>query len=121
MLDKKNWITKIAPTLAFVAGIIITSVGGIMTISSSLKLAAFDSEPYSYISKESCYFDHKNPVAISGVNTIPSQVEIDECMSNQKKEELQRFQKNQQENIIDGISALIVGGILLLVFKKHTY
>ena len=46
MSQKKEWISKIVPNLAFAAGIIIASVGGMMTLSSTMKLALFDSEPY---------------------------------------------------------------------------
>lgn len=118
MSDKKHWITKLVPALAFAAGIIIASVGGIMTISSSLKLAMFDSGPYSYINEDSCRYDYSKP-AIDGFNQERSQTEIQQCMDNQKQEELSRFQKNQKENIVDGVSALIVGGVLLLTFRKR--
>lgn len=118
MSDKKHWITKLVPALAFAAGIIITSVGGIMTVSSSLKLAVFDSEPYSYINEESCRYNYEKPyIGDAPVERTPEETSL--CVEDRKQEELQRFQKNQQENIIDGISALIVGGILLLAFRKR--
>ncbi len=117
MSDKKHWITKIVPALAFAAGIIIASVGGIMTISSSLKLVMFDSDPYSYITEESCRYDYSKPV-IDGVNAIRNDAEIGKCMIDRRQEEMIRFQKSQQENMIEGVSALIVGGILLLAFRR---
>lgn len=118
MSDKKHWITKLVPALAFAAGIIIASVGGIMTISSSLKLVMFDSEPYSYVNEEQCRYDYSKP-AIDGITAVHSDLETEQCIQDKKKEELVRFQKNQQENIIEGVSALIVGGVLLLAFRRR--
>ena len=119
MSDKKHWITKLVPALAFAAGIIIASVGGIMTISSSLKLAMFDTGPYSYINEDSCRYNYDKP-AIDGVNQERTELEIQKCMDNRMEEEIKRFQKNQQENIIEGVSALIVGGVLLLAFRRRS-
>ena len=135
MSDKKHWITKLVPALAFAAGIIIASVGGIMTTSSSLKLALFDSGAYSYINEEQCHYDSSfNPQmktlsgeafdlniddAASRQNEKQSPEEIKACILDLEQKELIRFQKNQKENIVDGVSTLIVGGILLLAFRKR--
>jgi hypothetical protein len=118
MSDKKQWITKLVPALAFAAGIIITSVGGIMVTSSSLKLAVFDTEPYSYITKESCRYNYSVPT-LSGDYLPQTSKDILSCVEERKQEEKNRFQNEQQEDIIDGLSALIVGGILLLAFRKR--
>ena len=120
MSDKKHtWITRLVPALAFAAGIIIASVGGIMTISSSLKLAFFETGPYSIVTEEQCRFDYNKPANNNGINYERTQVEIQQCMADRKQEEITRFQNNQKENIVDGVSALIVGGVLLLAFKRR--
>ena len=132
MSDKKHWITNIVPALAFAAGIIIASVGGIMVTSSSLKLAFFDSEPYSYITEDQCRhrsLPESSMKTLSGEGSgLPGEVvddhqqsldDIETCMHNLKEQEEKRFKKGQQENIIDGISALIVGGVLLLAFRRR--
>ncbi len=119
MTDKKHWISKLVPALAFAAGIIIASVGGIMTISSSMKLALFESEPYSYVTKEQCRFDYNKTASPDSLNYERTQKEIDECLLERKQEELERFQNNQKENIVDGVSALVVGGVLLLAFRRR--
>jgi hypothetical protein len=119
MSDKKHWITKLVPALAFAAGIIIASVGGIMTLSSSLKLATFDSGPYSYVNEEQCRYNY---VSLTGKGSEPTErteAEFEKCINKQKQEEMTRFQKNQKENIVDGISALIVGGLLLMAFRRR--
>lgn len=131
MSDKKHWISKLVPALAFAAGIIIASVGGIMTISSSLKLVFFDTNPYSYIDKDQCrYYYDRYPQALaldlkensSSDNIEPHQrteIEFEKCMEEKLEEEKDSFQKNQLENIVEGVSALIVGGVLLLAFRKR--
>ncbi|MCI5050825.1 MAG: hypothetical protein MRY57_00775 [Candidatus Pacebacteria bacterium] len=118
MSDKKHWITKLVPALAFAAGIIIASVGGIMTISSSLKLAMFETGPYSYISEDSCRYDYEKPY-VDNAPVERSPEETKACIQERKQEEMERFQKSQKENIIDGVSALIVGGVLLLAFRRR--
>lgn len=119
MSDKKHWITKLVPTLAFAAGIIIASVGGIMTMSSSLKLAFFESHSYSYVRSDDCRYDYNNQTSKGDAPYERSASEMEKCMIEKKSEELARYQNEKKENIVDGVSALIVGGILLLVFKRR--
>ncbi len=121
MSDKKHWITKLVPTLAFAAGIIISSVGGIMTINSALKLAFFDSEPYDIVSEEQCRYDYNQQIWEEGIQKSYERdiAEIEACLSERKSEELARFQNNQKHNMVEGISAFLVGGVLLLLFRPR--
>lgn len=124
MSDTKHWMARLVPSLAFVAGIIITSVGGIMAVSSSLKLALFETSPYSFISEDQCRYRPFN-YAIDTDTTEDSkeaqasEEEIATCLEEKTEEEKVRFKNSQKENIVDGLSALIVGGILLLAFRKR--
>lgn len=130
--NKSHWITRIVPVLAFAAGIIIASVGGIMTISSSLKLALFDSEPYSYVTEEECRYDYNKPASLDKEPEISSTLmvderghyernpeEIKECIDKRVAQEKIRFENRHKQNIVDGVSALIVGGILLFAFRRR--
>ena len=117
MTHTKHWITKIVPALAFAAGIIIASVGGIMTLSSSAKLAFFDSAPYSYVTEDQCRYDYSRPNPEATYERSDAEIEL--CLENRKEEEQVRFKNNQKDNIVDGVSALIVGGILLAAFRKR--
>jgi hypothetical protein len=119
MSHTKHWITKLVPALAFAAGIIISSVGGIMTVSSSMKLALFETEPYSYITEDQCRYDYNKPLMENGETYEYTDSEIQKCMAERKNEEIKRFQNNQKENIVDGVSALVVGGLLILAFRKR--
>ena len=125
MSDKKHWIVKIVPALAFAAGIIMASIGGIMTLSSGAKLALFDAHPYNQISREQCEFDysfHGIPVMDKKtVDTTPkkrTEEEITRCIERRKIEEKQRFQQEKKQNLIDGLSTLIVGLLLIIFFRK---
>ena len=117
MTDKKShWINKLVPALAFAAGIIIASVGGMMTLSSSAKLAIFESEPYSMVSIEECTYDYNTKSQEPRKRT---ESEVNTCIQERKHQELERFQNSQMRNIIDGVSALFIGGLLLLAFRRR--
>jgi hypothetical protein len=117
---KKDWVTRVVPSLAFTAGIIMAAIGGIMLISSSLKLSMFDAEPYTVITEEECKYDY-TAVSVTPESgpKMRTPEEIQSCLLRREQEELERFQNSKKENIIDGISALLVGGILILAFRKR--
>jgi hypothetical protein len=117
---KKDWVTRVVPSLAFTAGIIMAAIGGIMLISSSLKLTMFDAEPYTIITEEECKYDYTVVSAApdNGPKTRTPE-EMQTCLLRRETEERERFQNSKKENIIDGISALLVGGILILAFRKR--
>ena len=120
MSDKKHWIIKIVPALGFVAGIIMASVGGIMTVSSAGKLVLFENGPYSYVNMEQCRYDYNRPVVDKDEKAYErTSEEIDACLVEKKQEELSRFQNREKQDIVDGISALLIGGILLLAFRRR--
>lgn len=118
-IHKHHWLTKLVPTLAFAAGIIMASIGAVMVISSSLKLALFDSEPYSYITKDDCRYDYTKPLNSEGIAPERSASEIETCLKDRRHEELVRFQNTEKRDIVDGVSALLVGGILVLLFRHR--
>lgn len=119
MSDKKHWITKLVPALAFAAGIIIASVGGIITISSSMKLAFFETGPYSIVTEDQCRFDYNRTSAEDKLNYERTDTEIQKCMADRRQEEITRFQNDKKENIVEGVSFLLVGGVLLLAFRRR--
>lgn len=135
MSDKKHWLTRIVPVLAFTAGIIMSSVGGVMVLSSSVKLVLFEQGPHSYISKEQCRYDYVpimpvDVVSLKGFEGTEalgefgdqkvalSDEQIEECLSEKRAEEKSRFQGREKQDIVDGVSALIVGFLLILFFRK---
>lgn len=126
MSDTKHWITKLVPALAFAAGIIISSVGGIITTSSAMKLAFFEESPHSYINEESCRYDYTRASSIDESIKLDNQVaaertskEVAICIEKKKQEERTRFKNSEKQDIVDGVSSLVVGGILLLVFRRR--
>jgi hypothetical protein len=133
MSETKHWIVKIVPSLAFAAGIIMSSIGGIMTLSSGSKLLLFDHGPYGQVTREQCEFDYRGygpiPLSIEKVdvsdtkfiNTLPrkrTEDEIIKCVNEKRREEKQRFQQDKKQNLVDGLSVLIVGLLLILFFRK---
>ena len=125
MTHQKHWIIKIVPVLAFATGIIMVSIGGVMTLSSGAKLALFDHEPYNQITREQCEFDYHDfrpiPVETLEKKSEPrkkTEEEIIKCIKERRIEEKQRFKGRQKQNLVDGLSVLIVGLILILGFRK---
>lgn len=127
MSDKKHWLTTIVPVLAFATGIIMMSVGGIITLSSAAKLALFEQGSYSYIDSEQCRMDYSGSETMYESN-IPSEKtytprvrteqEIEQCVQNKKIEETSRFKNTEKQDMVDGLSALIVGFLLVTFFRK---
>jgi hypothetical protein len=127
MSDNKHWILKIVPALGFAAGIIMMAFGGTMVLASGAKLALFDNDPYSYITREQCDINYPLPVDLSAgklikekdVTTIQrSEDDIQRCLVEKRLEEKNRYQNGKKQNIVDGLSSLLVGGILVLAFRK---
>ncbi|MDD3693886.1 MAG: hypothetical protein PHC89_00610 [Candidatus Pacebacteria bacterium] len=121
-----HWITRLIPILAFAAGIIISSVGGIMLISSSLKLAFFQEDPYSYFTEQECVYPYSKltPQPLSETERAGEIVEqnpeeIQSCIKRNREQQRYQFKNRHQQNIIDALSALVVGGILLAIFRKR--
>lgn len=123
MTDTKHWITKLVPSLAFAAGIIMASVGGIMITSSSIKLAFFETEPYSYYAPDECVYDYSRKPSEPSIDTEkPYRLSPDEVISCKEEKEAtakKQFQNSKKENIIDGLSSLLVGAILIFAFRRR--
>lgn len=127
-----NWVYKIVPSLAFAAGIIMASIGGIMTISSTAKLILFDHDSYDMVTRADCEFDYNyRPMPVpmvlnpkKKINEVDSQPrkrtedEIKKCLDDRKKEMKDRFQQKKKQNLVDGISVLFVGLILIVSFRS---
>ncbi len=123
MTEKKHWIIRIVPALAFAAGIIMSSIGGVMTLSSTAKLALFENGPYSYVSKEQCMYDYNDYIQVEKTTETKPRKRTDEdiniCMLEKRAEEKQRFQDEEKQDIVDGLSTLFVGLMLVLFFRKR--
>lgn len=130
--QQKHWIIRIVPAIAFAAGIIMASIGGIITLQAGAKLALFDHGPYNRITREQCQYDYNNydydlnPLIYKDkekmVNTQArkrTEAEIQKCLTEKNAAEKERFQEDKKQNLVDGISALIVGFILIFAFKKR--
>lgn len=131
---QKHWIIRIVPAIAFAAGIIMASIGGITTLQAGAKLALFDHSPYNGITKEQCQYDYnRHPVELdilsmeTIVGTKPivdkpykrTDEEINKCLTERRAEEKDRFQQDKKQDLVDGLSPLIVGLILIFAFRKR--
>jgi len=132
--NKQHWIIKIVPALAFAAGIIMASIGGMITLASTVKLALFDHDSYSYVSREQCVYDYNDYIPVEALidpsrietkanfyknSSKRTEVEIEKCLTDKRLEEKQRFQETKKQDIVDGLASLIIGLILILGFRKR--
>jgi len=106
-------------------GIIFTAVGTTMILNSSLKLAFFDEPRYGNVSWQigECEVYGYSKGARPVIETIapeklptPTDEEIAECKEDVKANSKEEFKRDKTENIVDGISFLIVGLILWIAF-----
>ncbi len=128
--NRKHWLFVIVPIFAFAIGIAMASVGGIMTLNATAKMFLFESGPYAYISPNEClYDDFPAPINVAynvngdGAKDIKkprqrSEEEIEKCFAEKKNEEKIRFLNKEKQSVVDGLSALVVGLILIFIFKK---
>jgi hypothetical protein len=127
MSDKKlGWLYDLINFGGAVTGIILTAIGGTMLLNASLKLYVFkfDSNEYSYIRAEDCRYDYNiSPVvAIKTGENIPkerSEEDAQKCLNDRIAEEKQRYTRNKQENMVDGLAMLIVGIPFWIIFDRR--
>ncbi len=112
---KKHWVFQIVPVLLFFVGVIMMTVGGTITLSSSVKLALFEDSPRHIITKESCRYEFK---PFDEKEVEKTETEIERCFKEKKMAERLRFRNNQKQNIVEGLSSLFIGLILTLFFRK---
>jgi len=100
-----------------------------MFISSVSKLFLFDHNPYYRNYDMECRHDDVFPMfqklSDSGEKEVKiekhvkTEEEIQKCIERRKKEEKDRYYQERMQSIVDGISALIVGLILVFSFRKQ--
>lgn len=132
--NKQHWVIKIVPALAFAAGIIMASIGGMITLASTAKLILFEHDSYSYVSREQCLYNYNDYLPVEDVfnsSYVKSKTsldknprkrtegEIEKCLVDKRLEEKQRFQETKKQDIVDGLASLIIGLILILGFRKR--
>ncbi len=133
-----KFFVSLVVSISFGAGIIASSIGGILFLSSSAKYLLFSKK--DYFSNEMEYrercryllfpqdsFVFRKEIGVR--NVFSSQAnkqemsskdkeEIQLCVDRLQKEDISRFKKKKMQGMIDGLSSLIVGLILILSFKK---
>jgi len=125
MSEKKlGWLYDLINFGGAVTGIILTAIGGTMLLNSALKLYVFkfDSDSYSYVTRESCLYDYNLP-PVKVIDTKQprqrSEEEIEKCLTERKAEEKQRYTRNKQENMVDGLAMLIIGIPFWIIFDRR--
>ncbi len=108
---KKHWILGFAPLVLSFVGVIMMTVGGTIILSSAAKLALFETEPSRVITAEDCRYDYKLEVK-------RTDDEIKSCLEEKRFVATLRFKNSEKQDIIEGLSALFVGLVLVLFFRK---
>jgi hypothetical protein len=121
MEKKITWLRYLMNVAGVVVGIILTAIGSIMFLNSSLKLYVFRFEVSSYFNaQEQC----EQPKWIPGKDDNQTEKkektpeEIETCITKKGIYEKERYTRQQQEQMIDGFAFLIVGIFLWLIHKR---
>ncbi len=116
-----EWIKKVAPVAGYIIGLVLVAVGAVMTLQSGMKLAF--AEPNTYYYNDSCDYDLKfnRSISVDGVDDIiePTDEEREECLKDQEEREQKQFKNRNVQNLIDGISLVIVGGLFWGLFRER--
>ncbi len=119
-------IRMIIASLAFTIGIIISSIGGVMFLSSSAKLLFFEKPLYFTDYEEQCRFRlEEGPLKIKEIDRDEKKVispeELRECVGKLEKQDKERYRNEKMKSLVDAFSFLIVGFILFLSFKRIVF
>jgi len=110
-----EWIKKIVPSLGLLIGIILTSIGATMALSSGLKLAF--SQPVIYDYTYACQTKYEPTLQ---QNTALEEKDRVDCEVKTTAKETARFKTEKTQNILDGIAFLVVGIFFWVWFtRKH--
>ena len=113
----------------FLIGVALASIGGIIVLSTSLKLTLFPQPPELMDYEEMCINRLTYPVSVTPITPGEKIVkrkekeevdekEVEECVEKMRKQDVLRYRERKLQTLIDGVSILIVGLILLAVFSK---
>ncbi|MCF7812696.1 hypothetical protein K9M59_03850 [Candidatus Gracilibacteria bacterium] len=112
MEKKFSWLRDLVNVGGTIVGIVLTAIGGVMFLNSSMKLYVFHFESSSYFNAEEQCTMPKYVPRMEG--SEPEQQEktpeeIEECIQTKEKYEKARYRRQQQEQMVDGVAFLIVG------------
>lgn len=118
----------IVASLAFSAGILIASIGGIIFLSSTAKLIFFPGPSYVVDYEEQCRFQvigTPNYPKLKEVQTEPqkeiSKEELEKCVEKHKTQDEVSSRRRKLQSLVDALSSLIVGLLLIFSFRKVVF
>jgi len=107
-----EFLKKLVPTIGLLVGIVFVAIGGVMGVSSGLKLAF--SHPVVYDPTVSCmntYGPESKPV-------LQTPEQITTCVARVNSDEKTRFIQEKINSMIDGVTFIAVGTFFWLMFRK---
>ena len=111
-----------------ILGIILVAIGGIMFMSSTLKLYVFQYETARYQTEEHIYEQCVNEPYIRKTSygeeaskdvTEPTEEEIKACTDRKTASAKKEYRRNETENMIEGFSFLFFGVLFWVVYRRH--
>jgi len=113
-----EWIRRVAPVAGYCIGLVFVAIGAVMMLQSGMKLSF--TEPNSFYYENQCENDFRYSVALP--EEKPAEMtpeEKEECLKNQKEREQKQFKNRNIQDLINGLSLLIVGGIFWGMFRER--
>ena len=115
-----EWIKKVAPVAGYIIGLILVAIGAVMTLQSGMKLAF--AEPDSYYYENLCEDNARygGVLAEEGMKeVVMTPEEKESCLQKQEEREMKQFKNRHVQDLINGFSLLIVGGIFWGLFRER--
>jgi len=130
-MDKKHslaWLPDLVNVGGTIVGIVMTAVGGVMFLNTTLKVYVFGFETNTYFNaEEQCRNDKlyaprptsSNEVSIEKQPTVEiNEEEISQCVERKANIEKENYRRRQYEQMIDGFAFLFVGIFLWIMHRR---
>jgi len=118
-----TWIHDLINFGGAIVGIVLTAIGGVMFLNTSLKLYVFRLETNPYFSfREMCDDEFYGKPYVEPGQMVPpkkTEEEIQDCMNKRLEIEKKSFRRQQQENFIQGTAFLIVGAFFWILHRRR--
>jgi hypothetical protein len=122
MTQKTHWLSILPKTIGLCAGIILTAVGSVMLLNAVLKLYViqFDTPRYTDDYRMSCEYAPVNHYTEKPKEpALRTEAELEKCMTEKKQNAKNQYQRNKKEDMVSGMSSLIVGIFFWIWFGRR--
>lgn len=120
MAEKSFWMQRFPKLIGTLVGIVLTAIGGVMTLNVVLKVYVFGFTTNSYFSAEDqCKFEDYSLVKEGEKAKLLKGEERTACIAEKTKIENDRYLRDKKENLVDGAAMLLLGIPFWIIFARR--